>query len=89
MTPERIRWKRTKGRQQFLLDKSMESRVRSMMLLPKNLPVTQWRRLPPYSRISASSPMSQSRRPLRLLAMPMTEARDMLSGSGANASLLN
>ena len=54
MKPERIRWKRTKGRQQLLLDKVYDA-------LPKNFHVTQWRRLRPYSRISASSAMWQSR----------------------------
>jgi ribosomal protein S12 methylthiotransferase accessory factor len=55
--------------------------IKSMILLAKNLPVTQWRRLPPYSRISASSPMSQSRRPLRLLAMPMMKLATCLRGA--------
>src|SRR5262245_36843238 len=52
-----------------------------MTLLPKNLPVTQWRRLPPYLRISASSPMSQSRRPLRFSAMPLTKLATCFRGA--------
>ena len=73
---------RASQRNQLLLDKIM-------MLLPKNFPAMQWRRLPPYSRISASSPTSQSRRPLRLFGNVYDETRDKVSGSCANASLLN
>jgi len=74
MKSERIRWKRMKGRQQLLLDKVYDA-------ITENLPVTQWRRLPLYSHISASSPMSQSRRPLRLLAMPMTKLATCFRGA--------
>ena len=84
MKPERIRWKRTHGRQQLLLEKVCDAVTEEFdrdAMVSKNLFGTQWCRLPLYSRICASSPMSQSRRLLRLLAMPMTKLATCFRGA--------
>ena len=70
MKPERIQWKRTKRRNQLLLDK---------ILLPKNFPATRWRRLPPYSRISAIITDVAKPKAIEAFGNVYDETRDELS----------
>ena len=82
MKPERIRWKRTKGRQQLLLNKVYdvvtEEFTRDAMASLATV-------------LAHVCIVTDVARPDAIEAFDNAydKARDMLSGSGANASLLN
>jgi hypothetical protein len=82
MKPERIRWKRTKGRQQLLLDKVYDvvteeftrDAMASLATVLAHLCIVT----------DVAKPEA-----IEAFGNAYDEARDMLSGSCANASLLN
>jgi hypothetical protein len=82
MKPERIEWKRTKGRQQFLLgkvyDAVTEEFTRDAMASLATV----------LAHLCIATDVAKSEA-IEAFGNAYDETRDMLSGSGADASLLN
>ena len=74
MKPERVQWKRTKGRNQLLLDKVYDA-------VTEEFSRDAMASLATVLAHIASSPMSQSRRPLRLLATSMRKLATCFRGA--------
>jgi hypothetical protein len=82
MKPERIKWKRTKGRQQFLLgkvyDAVTEEFTRDAMASLATV----------LAHLCIATDVAKSEA-IEAFGNAYDETRDMLSGSGADTSLLN
>lgn len=82
MKPERIRWKRTKGRQQLLLNKVYDSVTEEFARDAMASLATVLAHLCIVTDVAKPAA-------IEAFGNAYDEARDILSGSGANASLLN
>jgi len=82
MKPERIRWKRTKGRQQLLLDKVYDAVTEEFTRDAMGSLATVLAHLCIVTDVARPEA-------IEAFAHAYDEARDMLSGGCANASLLN
>jgi hypothetical protein len=82
MKPDRIRWKRTKGRQQLLLNKIYDAVTEEFTRDAMASLATVLAHLCIVTDVAKPEA-------IEAFGNAFDEARDMLSGSGANASLLN
>jgi hypothetical protein len=82
MKSERIRWKRMKGRQQLLLDKVYDAVTEEFTRDAMASLATVLAHLCIVTDVAKPEA-------IEAFGNAYDEARDMLSGSGANASLLN
>ena len=82
MKPERIKWKRTIGRNQLLLDKVYDAVTEEFTRDAMASLATVLAHLCIVTDVAKSEAIEAFRN-------AYDETRDMLSGSGANASLLN
>jgi hypothetical protein len=82
MKPERIRWKRTTGRQQLLLNKVYDAVTEEFTRDAMASLATVLAHLCIVTDVAKPEA-------IEAFGNAFDEARDMLSGSGANASLLN
>ena len=82
MKPERIRWKRTRGRQQLLLNKVYDAVTEEFTRDAMASLATVLAHLCIVTDVAKPDA-------IEAFGDAYDEARDMLSGSGANASLLN
>lgn len=82
MRPERIRWKRTKGRQQLLLDKVYDAVTEEFTRDAMASLATV------LAHLCIASDVAKPEA-IEAFGNAYDEARDMLSGSCANAPLLN
>jgi hypothetical protein len=82
MRPERIRWKGTKGRRQLLLDRVYDAVTEEFSRDAMASLATVLAHLCIVTDVAKSEA-------IEAFGNAYDEARDMLPGSGANASLLN
>jgi len=82
MKPERVQWKRTKGRNQLLLDKIYDAVTEEFTRDAMASLATVLAHLCIITNVAKPEA-------IEAFGNAYDEARDMLSGSGANASLLN